>query len=234
MKRILCVVSEVGYTWEEVIVPYLTFLENGYTVDFATITGGEPVVDPLSIINRPLLSQIGFGVSEDISPSTPAGKALQVKLATVIGIEAVNPSQYEGIFLAGGHGSLFDMNKSQKLHGLILAFDQLDKKIMAICHASSTLAYVQKNGKSLIADKRVTGFPTFNEYIILTFRMIHKTFLPLPIWTEKELNRVSRKRTLWMKIWGVLNAQYAVKDGNIITGVGPKAGRTLVEKAISK
>lgn len=232
MKNIVFVVSEIGYTWEEVIVPYMEYKKYGYNVRFSTITGGRPKVDPLSIVVMPIMNKVGFGISKNISMNSEIGKELLEKLDSSLSIDGINCDDYEGIFLAGGHGSLFDLNKNKKLHEIILEFYKRDKKVMAICHAVSTLAFVNINDKSLIQDKKVTGFPTFQERIILKFKMIHPSFLPLPIWTGKELNKYSNKRNIGIKIWEVLNQNYAIRDGNIITGVGPKAGKSIVRKMI--
>lgn len=234
MKNVIFVVSEVGYTWEEVIVPYIEFKKYGYKVDFSTITGGKPKVDPLSIVVKPIINKMGFGISKGLSTTSEIGLELLDKLNKSISIDTINCNNYEGIFLAGGHGSLFDMNKNKKLHKIILEFYKRDKKIMSICHAASTLAFVKINGISLIHDKKVTGFPTFQEHIILKFKMIHSSFLPLPIWTGKELNKYSNKRHLGIKILEVLNPGYTIRDGNIITGVGPKAGKNIVRKMVGK
>lgn len=97
------------------------------------------------------------------------------------------------------------MNKNKKLHKLILDFDKKDKKVVAFCHATSTLAFVNKNGKSLFEDKKITGFPTIEEKFILRFKMIHSNFIPIP---------------------------NAIRNGNIVTGVGPKAGKNSVKKTV--
>jgi len=232
VKNMIFVVSEVGYTWEEVIVPYMEYKKYGYNVRFSTITGGKPRVDPLSIVVKPVMNKMGFGISKKISIDSAIGKELLQKLEGLISIDQIDFDDYEGIFLAGGHGSLFDINKNKKLHEIILEFYKREKKVVAICHAVSTLAFVNVNGKSIIEDRKVTGFPTFEENIILKFKMIHPSFLPLPIWTGKELNKYSKKRSMGIKIWEVLNGSYAIRDGNIVTGVGPKAGKSIVRKMI--
>ena len=42
MVKVVMVVSEVGYTWDEVILPWMEFRAAGIGVDFATISGGKP------------------------------------------------------------------------------------------------------------------------------------------------------------------------------------------------
>lgn len=196
MKNIVFVVSEVGYTWDEVIIPYIEFKKYGYNVEFSTVTGGKAKVDPFSVIVRPLLSKFGFGTSRKISETSGIGKELLQKMNSIIPIKEIDSEKYEGIFLAGGHGALFDVNKNEEVHKVILDFYKKNKKLAAICHASSTLGFVNYSGHSLIEDKAVTGFPTFQENIILKFNMINESFLPLPIWTGKELDKHSKKGTL--------------------------------------
>ena len=233
-SMMLFVVSEVGYTWEEVLVPYMEYKKVGYIVDFATITGGRPKADPFSIVVRPLMNRMGFGISKRLSTDSEIGKELLSKLENPIAITSINFNKYDGIFLAGGHGSLFDLNNNEALNKVIVQFYTNNKKVMAICHASSALAFVNVYGKSLIEDKKVTGFPTFVERILLNFKMIHPSFLPLPLWTGKELNKYSKKRKLSIKIMEVLNQSYSIRDGSIITGVGPKAGKNIVKKMIAQ
>lgn len=232
MKRVIFVISEVGYTWEEVIVPYIEFKKFGFRVDFSTITGNKPIPDPFSVVVRPVFNKFGFGISRIFSPDSEMGLELLSKLDESISIDDIKCENYDAIFLSGGHGSLFDMNKNSALHDLILKFDSMNKKIGAICHATSTLAFINVDGKSLISDKKVTGFPTLQESFILRFNLIHPNFLPLPIWTGKELNKYSTKRNNLIKILEVINPKYTIKDGNIITGVGPKAGRQIVWKML--
>ncbi len=230
MKPILFVVSEKGYTWDEVILPYLEFRRQGREMVFATPTGARPAPDPLSIKTRPIMNLMGYGTSHAVAPDTEKGKELQARLDQPVALSGASAEDFDGIYIAGGHGSLFDLNRNTDLHGLILDFDRETKPIGTLCHASSTLAYVSRGGESFIADKRVTGFPTLLEHFLLTFRMVHQRFLPLPIWTGRELDGKSRRRSLWLRLWEVLNPWTTVKDGHITTGVGPKVGGQVARR----
>ena len=232
MTKVLMVLSEVGYTWDEVILPWDEFRKAGVAVDFATPTGGPPKLDPLSIVVRPVRNLIGFGTAAKIAPETALGLELQRALETILPLEGLNPQNYSAIFLAGGHGSLFDLNLNKTLHALILAFHRQGKGVGALCHAASTLAFVQEDGHSLVRDRLVTGFPTFQELFILRFGMIHPNFLPMPIWTGRELDKHSQKRGLGIRIAEFFNMGLAVRDGNISTGLGPKSGRNLARKML--
>lgn len=232
MKPILFVVSEKGYTWDEVILPYAEFSRRGESLVFATPTGGKPEPDPRSIKIRPLLNWIGYGTAARRSTGTPQGRELLQHLEKPVPLSEQDAGDYSAIYIAGGHGALFDLNRNPDLHRLILDFDRTGKTIGTLCHSSSTLAYVEKDGRSLIADKRVTGFPTLLEHFILTFGMVDKRFLPLPLWTGRELNRRSGKRSISLRLWEVLNQWTSVRDGHIVTGVGPKVGRIVARRML--
>lgn len=83
------VVSEIGYAWELVLVPYMEYKRYGYHIDFSTITGGKPKVDPFSIVVRLIMNKVGFGISRRLSTDTKIGKALTTKLECTISIDAL-------------------------------------------------------------------------------------------------------------------------------------------------
>lgn len=234
MKPILLVVSEKGYTWDEVLLPYLEFRRQGRDVVFATPGGARPSPDPHSVKIRPILSLAGFGTARRHGPDSAAGRELSQRLETPLPLADRRCEDYDSIYIAGGHGALFDLNRNADLHRLILAFDRESKTIGTLCHASSTLAYVEKDGGSFIANRRITGFPTLLEHFILALRMVHGNFLPLPLWTGRELNRHSRKRSLLLRVIEVLNQWTTVRDGNLVTGVGPKTGALVAKRMLKR
>lgn len=231
--RVLFVVSEKGYTWEEVIEPWRALVAANIEVVMASPTGSPPSPDPNGIKVRPLLSFLGYGVSKKASPESEPGRRLSNVLATPISLSAAEELEFDGVYLAGGHGALFDLHNNEALQRILLKMDAAQKPIGALCHASSILAKVQKDGTSLIADRTITGFPTLLEHFILLVGWVHERFLPLPLWTGRELNRHSKKRSVWLKLKELLDMKTVIRDGHILTGVGPKAafklGGQLVE-----
>lgn len=223
-KKVLFVVSEKGYTWDEVIYPYLEFEKLHCQVVFATPTGGNPKVDPMSVEVRPFWNLFGFGTSRKFAPDSKEGKELLEKLDKPTGLGDAKSSEFDAIFVAGGHGSLFDLNKNKDLHRLILEFDDARKPVGILCHASSTLAFMQKDGKPFLQGKRITGFPSVWEHIVLKTGNVYKDFLPLAIWTGREIEKAATGRSWIDRIAEILNPWYVVQDKNLITGVGPKTG----------
>ncbi len=233
MSRILVVVSEVGYTWDEVFLPCREFLNAGHEVVIATPTGKPPRVDPLSVEPRSVLSRIGIGTDPATGPGSPQGKAVEALLAHPVNLASIKSEEWDALLVAGGHGSLFDLNKNERLHELILQFWKQKKPVGLICHAVSTLAFIKQNGRPFLEGKKVTGFPTVWEYLVLLTGRIYKDFLPFPIWTGKELNRAPSRRPLWLQVREVLDPGFVVADGRLVTGVGPKAGGALARRMLA-
>ena len=225
--KILMVISEKGYTWDEVVYPYKEFSQQCYAVEIATPNGYLPNPDPLSLIHRPVLNLFGFGTNKHMDPRSVYGKALMELLKNPRSLKSAGTQECSGLYVAGGHGALFDLNKNTHLHRLILDFDQANKPIGLLCHSVSTLAFIERNGYSFLQGRSVTGFPTVWEKGILAFHYVHQDFLPIPIWTGRELDRCATGRKFWMRIREVCDPTFAIRDGNLVTGVGPKAGKRV-------
>src|SRR3989344_7021140 len=133
MKKVLLVVSEKGYTWDEVIYPYLEFQKQGWQVVFATPAGGAPKVDPVSIIVRPVLQMFGYGTAKNVAPDSVKGKELLSRMEHPISLDQANATDYDAIFVAGGHGALFELNKKETVHKLLLEFYEAKKTLGLVC-----------------------------------------------------------------------------------------------------
>jgi putative intracellular protease/amidase len=113
------VVSTVGYHWEEVYGAYDEFRKAGCEVAFYTVDGQLPRPDPLSLKVTGPLSWVGFGISGEIAPDTPAGSELLERLHSARPLSELDPDAVNALYLPGGHGCLFDMNRNPALHLVI-------------------------------------------------------------------------------------------------------------------
>jgi|GEM_PF-6843331 len=233
MKTVLFVVSEVGYTWDEVILPLEEFQLAGFEVAIATPGGRPAQPDPAGVKCYPLLHLIGYGTRRGRSPNSPLGRALSKQLAEPLDLRAQAAVEYDALYIAGGHGALFDLHNNAQLRALIRDFYRQDKVIGALCHSSSILCEVEIDGDSLAARHRLTGFPAALEHVILTARLVDRRFLPMPLWTGRQLNHNRRRRPLWFRILEVLNLYTTVRDGQIVTGVGPKSSRRVAAEMMT-
>src|SRR6478752_2006691 len=159
MPSVAMVVSTVGYHWEEVFEAYWAFRDGGANVVVFTVNGAAPVADPRSLQLTGIASLFGLGIARSIAPDTERGQRLSAALAKATAVPAWEGSGLDAVFLAGGHGCLFDVNRNEGLHRFLSAALGQNAPIGAVCHATSTLAFVKVDGESVLKGRRVTGFP---------------------------------------------------------------------------
>ena len=140
-----------GVVASELTHPYYVFLDGGMLVDVASIKGGEIPIAPDSLsrisatpeTQRFLKDSIFKGKGEDS-----------------IKVEAIDFTDYDIIFLAGGWGAAYDLGYSPVLAEKISDAYYADRKpvIGAVCHGVLGLINAKdRDGNLLIAGRRMTG-----------------------------------------------------------------------------
>ena len=129
-KKVLFIITSVnqfedgtptGLWLEEASEPYNILTAANINVDIATINGGEVPLDPNSTQNGELNKYKAF-VEQTKSASS---------------IEDIDVSQYDAVYLPGGHGTVFDFAHNQKLASVLADFKADDKIIASVCHGPS-------------------------------------------------------------------------------------------------
>lgn len=78
-------------------------------------------------------------------------------------IDRINVSEYDAVYLPGGHGTVFDFAHNQKLANILSDFKHEGKFIGSVCHGPSAFVGAKdKNGKYLVEGVTLTSF-TDNE-----------------------------------------------------------------------
>lgn len=233
MKRIAFIISTVGYHWEEVFAPYQVYQAAGFDMNFYTVDGSPPVADPNSVLERPLLSLVGLGVSEDASPHSPEGKTLLALFNTKLKPLSALNNDYDALYIPGGHGCLFDVNTNNLVHEKILAAFQQKKIISAVCHGSSALAFVVENGKSIIHNKKIIGFLDSQDSLLEKLGLIDKKFLPLPFRNEEKIHAAGANFSPADRLLAFTNPSYFQVDLPFVTGVGPKSAKPVAKAVVN-
>ena len=159
-KKILMVLSGYGqqagketpgYEFDEFSKAYLVFKHHGIQVDIASPLGGQVEAD-------------------EYDPSTPYNAAIlgddgiMAKLNNTLSIAALTASDYDGVFVVGGKGAMFDLPKDKPLQNLIADIYQQQGSVAAVCHGPAALVDVKlDDGSYLIANKVVNGFTNQEE-----------------------------------------------------------------------
>ncbi|WDE14526.1 type 1 glutamine amidotransferase domain-containing protein [Thalassomonas haliotis] len=140
-----------GYEFDEFAKAYDVFKANGITVDIASPSGGKVEADE-------------YDPAKPYNAKVLADKAIMAKLANTLKTAQLDPKAYDGVFIVGGKGAMFDLPKDKALQGLIADIYQQQGTVAAVCHGPAALIDVKLNdGSYLVANKKVNGFTNKEE-----------------------------------------------------------------------
>ena len=219
-KRILMIVTshaklgasntKTGFWLEELAAPYLEFVRQGAEVDIASPAGGRPPTDPKSEANP-----------------TPAVRAFLdngdavAKLASTLRLAEVKAS-YDGYFVVGGHGVMWDLAEDATLGTLLAQAYEQGRVVAAVCHGPAALVNVRlASGRYLVADKRVAAFTNAEETAVGLDKVV-------PFALESRLKERGAKHEGAPK-W----TSFAVRDGNLITGQNPASSVAVAQATLA-
>jgi len=207
-KKVLLVVTNhdrideqhVSGLWlEEFLVPYRELIKANCEVTIVSPKGGKAPLDGHSI----------EGSIEGIEELT--------LLDNTIALSQVNPLDYDGIFLAGGHGPMFDFPVSADLKIAIRKMAMVGKGIASVCHGVAGLVGVLgENDHPLVEGRKITSFTNSEEVAVGLENLV-------PFMLESRLREQG----------GVFSAvadwaPHVVVDGNLITGQNPASSKVTV------
>ncbi|MBH0229731.1 type 1 glutamine amidotransferase domain-containing protein [Halobacillus yeomjeoni] len=214
-KRVLMVVTnhdkitedhKTGLWLEEYAVPYNAFKEQGYDVKVTSIQGGEVPLDPNSIPEE----------------EKPEWKEAQELLKDTPQLSKEDAEGFDGIFLPGGHGTMFDFPQNETLQYVLQKHAEQNNVIGSVCHGPSGLVNATyEDGTPLVKGKKVAGF-TDSEEIGMGLEE------QMPFMLETELRNKGAEFSKG-EDWSV----HAVRDGNMITGQNPMSSESAAEKMVA-
>ncbi len=204
-KHILMVVTsadkmsngkQTGLWLSEFVEPYNEFMKKGYRVTVASPLGGHTPIDANSL----------SGDDEDVS------KLSQV-LANTVKLEDASANAFDGIFLPGGHGTMFDLPENKTLQKLIRDFYESKKVVGAVCHGPAGLVGVTlSDGNPLVRGKHLTAFTDSEEQEAGLDKDV-------PFLLERKFRELGA-----VFITGANWSDHVEVDGNLVTGQNPQSG----------
>jgi putative intracellular protease/amidase len=198
-------------TWlEELAASYYPLVEEGYTVDVASIAGGSAPLDPASL-EAPWKTDTGQRFLDD---PTAIGK---VKASTKI--DAVDIASYDAVYMIGGAGTVWDFPGNAAL-GRALEHMHRGNKVMAgICHGVSAFLHPVA-GAPIAKGRQMTAISDAEEAMVGYDKIV-------PILPESAL----RKAGATVTVAPPLEAR-VVRDGNLITGQNPASAGPVAKSII--
>ena len=223
MKKILFAITSheqlgdtgqiTGLWLEEAVNPYYRFLDAGFQVTLSSPKGGKAPIDPKSTLDESQTEATRRFFTDEIA---------QQRLNNTIPLAEVSETDYDALFLPGGHGPMWDLCQEQLLAKLIEDFDRAGKIIAAVCHGSAGLILAQKfDGTPLVAGKKVTGFTNAEEITV----GLHET---VPFLLETRLTNLGAEFVKAEQF-----QEKVVQDGNLITGQNPASSSSAAEAVIA-
>jgi putative intracellular protease/amidase len=190
-----------GVWMEEFALPYLELLDHGVEMSIASPKGGEMPIDPRSL------------------PTPEQEKAWERAIAAskkTVPLSKVNATEFDAIFLPGGHGPMFDLPDNQDLQRLLREFHEAGKIISAVCHGPAGLVGATlADGTPLVKDKVLTSYTDAEE-------VAAKLDQEVPFILEQRLRELGA-----IFIAHENKTDHVERDGNLITGQNPNSSASI-------
>jgi len=216
MSKILMVVTShgeidgepaTGVWFSEFSEPFEAFRQAGCEITVASPHGGPAPVDPR-----------GYPKAEEIFAVRDALERLNAtrRLAKMRAVD------FDGIFMPGGHGPMFDLAANSTLKRLIADFWAAGKPVGAVCHCLASLLEVPLgDGSTLLHDRRVTGFTRGED-------ALDALFAHMPFSLQERMESEGAEF-----IEGPPRAVHAEIDGLLITGQNPASAEETARAFLS-
>lgn len=135
----------------------------------------------------------------------------------------IDPANYAAIYYTGGHGVMWDFPDNEELQQIARQIMQQGGYVTSVCHGIAGLLNIKDDqGQYVIAGKKITGFTTAEEIIAGK-----KSVVPFLNRTVAEAHgaHFTKKR---------FYSEYAVQDGQLITGQNPFSVRAVAKILIKE
>ena len=202
-----------GVWLEELSTPYYILEDAGYKVEFASISGGVVPIDPNS--------------KKDLGQNTPSvdsflkDKEAMAAIQSTPAIHQINADRYAGIFIPGGHGTMWDLPNNEKLSSMISKALSDGRVVAAVCHGPAGLIGAKNSkGEPVVKGRKVAAFTNSEEKALDLTSVV-------PFLLE------TRLRELGAQIESAPNFEpLAVAHENLITGQNPASSAQVAHLVI--
>lgn len=146
--------KETGFYLPEVTHPYDAFARAGFEVDFVSPQGGKAPM-------------IGVDRQDPLNQAFLDDSAKVAKVENTLHPTQVDASQYDAIFYAGGHGTMWDFPNNARLAQIAVAIYEQGGVVGAVCHGPAGLVnIILSTGEYMVAGKQVAAFTNQEEIAV--------------------------------------------------------------------
>ena len=206
--------KKTGLWIEELTTPYYAFADAGALVTVASIKGGAVPIDPGS--------QKADGENSPSVERFRSDEVVQQAVMNTLAIADVKASDYDAVFLPGGHGTMWDLPESDRLAQIISETLEQGRIVSAVCHGPAGLVSAKTAaGEPIVKGRKVAAFTDSEENAVGLSDTV-------PFLLESKLRELGAD----VQTSGNFEA-FAVADGNLITGQNPMSSELVAEKVLS-
>lgn len=219
MKKVLFVVTScnvkgdtglpTGFNVAEVTHPLEKLEEKGIEVFIASIKGGAAPSDGMEDMNDPVVAKY------------LGSEKFRNTIANTIKLDDAKVADYDAIFFAGGHGTMWDFPNSPAVLKLVPEFYESGKIVSAVCHGPAALVNVKlSDGSFLVNGKNVAAFTNGEEEEVQSTHVV-PFLLADALVADGAIHHNSPN-------W----SNNVVVDGRLVTGQNPQSAASLGEALV--
>ena len=202
-----------GVHFEELATPYWILTDAGYRVDIASTAGGEAPIDNLKARGEN---------PESVERFLDDQHAMD-KIRLTKRLDAVRAEDCVGVYLPGGHGTMWDFPHDERLGALLARAFEQGKPVAAVCHGPAGFVGTRlSDGKPLVEGRRVNCFSDAEGAHVELDGVV-------PFLLESKLRELGGKVETADKFEAIV-----VEDGNLLTGQNPASAKPLADKLVEK
>jgi putative intracellular protease/amidase len=143
--------KDTGFYLPEVTHPEAVFARAGLEVEYVSPKGGKAPT-------------IGVDLTDSLNKAFLENAEKVTKIENTLHPSQVNAHEYDAIFYAGGHGTMWDLPENEELTRITATIYDRGGVVGAVCHGAAGLVNLQlADGTYLVAGKKVSCFTNEEE-----------------------------------------------------------------------
>ena len=211
----------IGFWWAELSHAWLEFNHAGYDITIASPDGGDLDADGFSDPEH----ESGYSAHDIVSQGFKTSAVTRDLIKDTPALADLDLGSFDAIFVVGGQSPMVSMIDDDRVHRAVAAFYEAGKITSAVCHGTCILLKTRlSDGSLLVNGKTWTGFADSEEQYAE-----HAVGQKIqPFWIETEARKIEGTNF----ITGGTMAEFAVRDGNLITGQQQVSAAAAARKVI--
>jgi putative intracellular protease/amidase len=202
-----------GFHFEELATPYWVLTDAGYEVEVASTAGGEAPIDNL----KP------HGENPESVERFLDDQHAMDKIRLTKRLDGVRAEDYAGVYLPGGHGTMWDFPTDERLGRLLATAFEQGRLVAAVCHGPAGFVGARlSDGRPLVEGRRINSFTDAEEQAVELDGVV-------PFLLESKLRAQGATFEAADKFESIV-----IEDANLITGQNPASARPLADKLVEK